>query len=78
MKIIDDEKQTLESEDDMMTFYTTVDEKYLTEHADKITPDSFVYMFALSQEEQQFVDQIRANMAPKRVLRKKDNNEEIN
>ncbi len=78
MKIIDHEKQILESEDDLMTFYSKVDENFLTEHADKITPDSFVYMFALSQEEQQFVDQIRANMAPKRVLRKKDNNEEIN
>ena len=56
MKIIDHEKQILESEDDLMTFYSKVDENFLTEHA----------------------DQIRANMAPKRVLRKKDNNEEIN
>ena len=75
MKIIDDEKQTLESEDDMMTFYTKVDEKFLTEHADRITPDSFVYMFCLSEEEQQFVNQIRANINLKRVLKKGDNNE---
>ena len=78
MKIIDHEKQTLESEDDMMTFYPKVDENFLTKHADRITPDSFVYMFCLSEEEQQFVNQIRANITPKRVLRKRNNNEEIN
>lgn len=74
-KIIDYKKLNSESEDDLFTFYAPIDEEYLTKHADKITPNSFVYLYALSDEERALVDEIRSKKGLQRVLRKKDSHE---
>ena len=74
-KIIDYKKLNSESEDDMFTFYAPIDEEYLIKHADKITPNSFVYLYALSDEERALVDEIRKDKELQRVLKKGDNNE---
>ena len=72
IKKLDNDRLNSESEDDLMTFYTPVTEDFLRENADKITPNSFVYLYALSDEERAFVDKVRNNSGYQRVLKKRD------
>ena len=51
-----------DSDDDLgLNFFPTIDIDFLRENSDAITPDSFVYMYALSDEEREYLDSIREN-----------------
>lgn len=54
-------KEFYEGEDSDLgiSFYPEIDYEFLSENADKITKESFVYMYALSDEEREYVDKIR-------------------
>ncbi|MBR4230834.1 MAG: hypothetical protein IKR74_01590 [Bacilli bacterium] len=67
-----------EKDEDMRTFYAKAKHNFIIENADRINTDSFVYLYALSDEERALVDEIRKDKELQRVLRKINNNEEIN
>ena len=64
-----------EKDEDMRTFYAKAKHNFIIENADKITPNSFVYLYALSDEERALVDEIKSQKNLQRVLRKKDSHE---
>lgn len=70
-KLVDDK-----DDDCSLTIFPSVDTAFLKENAGIITPDSFVYMYALSDEEREYVDSVREskkndNQEPIRTLKKK-------
>ena len=59
---IDRSKLADDKDDDCgLTFFPPIDTAFLQENADMITPESFVYMYALSDEEREYLDSIREN-----------------
>ena len=63
------------SDENMMTFYAKAKHNFILENADKINPNSFVYLYALTDEERALVDEIKSQKNLQRVLRKKDSHE---
>ena len=55
-------------DDDMISFYP--DYEFLRANAELFTKESFVYMYALSDEEREFVDQVRQNKDQELILKK--------